>query len=98
MSGFHWWVQAPILEPFTEQFFSEVEGVFESSENHFAQSYFGALFPGYRVEQALLDRSQALLENIPESNQLLRRMLLEANDNLARAIRCRVYAESNLLE
>ena len=98
MSGFHWWVQAPILEPFTEQFFSEVEGVFESSENHFAQSYFGALFPGYRVEQPLLDRSQALLENIPESNQLLRRMLLEANDNLARSIRCRVYAESNLLE
>ncbi len=92
MSGFLWWKQADLLTPYVERFFSEVTQVFETEENHFAQSYFGSLFPGYLVDYDLLEKSNRLLEKTPSDNQLLRRMLLEANDNLSRAIKCREYA------
>ena len=92
MSGFLWWKQADLLTPYVERFFSEVTQVFETEENHFAQSYFGSLFPGYLVDYDLLEKSNRLLEKTPPDNQLLRRMLLEANDNLSRAIKCREYA------
>ena len=92
MSGFLWWKQADLLTPYVERFFSEVTQVFETEENHFAQSYFGSLFPGYLVDYDLLEKCNRLLEKTPSDNQLLRRMLLEANDNLSRAIKCREYA------
>jgi len=92
MSGFLWWKQVDLLTPYVERFFSEVTQVFETEENHFAQSYFGSLFPGYLVDYDLLEKSNRLLEKTPPDNQLLRRMLLEANDNLSRAIKCREYA------
>ena len=92
MSGFLWWKQVDLLTPYVERFFSEVTQVFETEENHFAQSYFGSLFPGYLVDYDLLEKSNSLLEKTPSENQLLRRMLLEANDNLSRAIKCREYA------
>ena len=92
MSGFLWWKQADLLAPYVDRFFTEVTQVFETEENHFAQSYFGSLFPGYLVDYELLEKSKALLAKTPPENQLLRRMLLEANDNLTRAIKCREYA------
>ncbi len=92
MSGFLWWKQADLLGPYVDRFFEEVTRVFETEENHFAQSYFGSLFPGYLVDYELLEKSKALLAKTPPENQLLRRMLLEANDNLTRAIKCREYA------
>ena len=55
---------------------------------------FGALFPAYRIEQPVLERSEKLLLETPADQPLLRRMLREANDDLQRAIRCRAFAES----
>ena len=92
MSGFLWWKQVDLLAPYADRFFEEVTKIFETEENHFAQSYFGSLFPGYLVDYELLGKSEALLAKTPPENQLLRRMLLEANDNLTRAIKCREYA------
>ena len=92
MSGFLWWRQVDLLTPYVDRFFNEVTQVFETEENHFAQSYFGSLFPGYLVDYDLLEKSNNLLTITPPENQLLRRMLLEANDNLSRAIKCREYA------
>jgi len=95
MSGFNWQHQRDILEPYVERFFAGVVDVFRSSEDkEFQSDYFASLFPGYRVETSILERSQQVLATVPDELPLLRRMLREANDDLARAIRCRAFAES----
>ncbi len=92
MAGFNWTVQRELLAPYIEDFFQRVPAVFERGENEFAHAYFGALFPGYRVEGATLDRSERLLAEAGDRSQLLARSLREANDDLARAIKCRAFA------
>ena len=94
MGGFHWWVQRELLEPYTERFFERLPDIFEQRDNEFARSYFGALFPGYRVERELLERGERLLAQVGDRLPLLSRSLREANDDLSRAIRCREYAAS----
>ncbi|MSQ41648.1 MAG: aminopeptidase N, partial [Dehalococcoidia bacterium] len=94
MGGFHWWVQRELVAPYVERFFEAAPLVFEQKEKEFAQSFFGALFPSGRVEQAVLDRSERLLAEIGDGWPLLRRSLREANDDLARAIKCRAFAAS----
>lgn len=95
MGGFNWAHQQEMLEPYVEGFFAGVAQVFQThQEREFLHDYFTALFPGYRVDEGTLARSEALLATVPESEALLRRMLREANDDLGRAIRCRAFAES----
>ncbi len=60
MHGFHWTVQRDLLEPYVDQFFARVAGVFEAREKEFARAYFGGLFPAYRVERDTLERSERL--------------------------------------
>ena len=55
---------------------------------------FGALFPDFRVERAILDRSQRFLGTVSEELPTLVRSLREANDDLERAIKCREFAAS----
>ena len=94
MSGFNWTVQRRILEPYVERFFTAVPEAFEQRTREFATGYFRSLFPDYRVEQAVLDRSETLLAEAGDRLPVLARMLREANDDLGRAIACRAYAES----
>ncbi len=93
MSGFHWSTQRELLAPYVESFFEELPGVARERDHEFAQAFFGQLFPGYRVERELLERSQRLLAEV-EAEPLLARMLREANDDLERAIRCREFADT----
>jgi len=94
MGGFHWWTQADLLEPYVERYFAQLPVVFEKRDNEFAQRFFGSLFPGYRVEQSTLDKAQAVLDAHGERIPTLRRQLMEAIDDLQRAIRCREFAAS----
>ena len=94
MSGFHWSAQRDLLEPYTERYFERLPEIFRERENEFASSYYGALWPGYRVERSLLERSERLLDEIGDELPLLRRSLRESNDDLLRAMRCREYATS----
>jgi len=95
MSGFNWTHQRDLLAPYVEGFFTRVGEVFRTSQDkEFVSDYFGALFPAYRVEQPILERSEKLLSATPDDQPLLRRMLREANDDLQRSIRCRAFAES----
>lgn len=89
MGGFNWTVQEDLLEPYAEKFFQDVPQVYEEREKEFAQTFFGGLFPGYRVERDVLARSEALLREVGDRNPNLARSLREANDDLARAIACR---------
>ena len=94
MGGFHWHVQRELLDRWVWEFFERAPTIFEQRQNEFARAYFGNLFPHYRIEQAVLDRSRALLEELDERLPLLARSLREANDDLERAIRCRAFAAS----
>ncbi|MCK9485728.1 MAG: aminopeptidase N [Dehalococcoidia bacterium] len=94
MGGFHWWRQADLLEPYVERYFERLPEVFEHRDNEFAQRFFNNLWPGYRVDRSLPERSQHLLAEHGERLPTLRRQLLEANDDLERAIRCREFAAS----
>ena len=93
MSGFHWSAQRELLAPYVERFFEALPGVARDRDHEFAQAFFGQLFPGYRVERELLERSQLLLAEV-EEEPLLARMLREANDDLERAVRCREFAQA----
>ncbi|MBI2760609.1 MAG: aminopeptidase N [Chloroflexi bacterium] len=94
MSGFNSYAQRPMLMPFLERFFARVTEVFETRDKEFTSSYFNNLFPGFRTEQAVLDRSEQLLAEVGDRLPLLTRMLREANDDLSRALKCRAYAEN----
>ena len=94
MGGFHWWAQADLLEPYVERYFRELPDIFEHRDNEFAQRFFANLWPGYRVEPATLRRAEALLAEHGDRLPTLRRQLLEAIDDLNRALRCREFAAS----
>ncbi len=94
MGGFHWWSQGALLEPYTERYFEALPGIFERETNEYASAYFGALWPGYRVDRALLDRANALLASLGDRLPVLQRSLREAIDDLERAVRCREFAAS----
>ena len=94
MDGFHWSTQRDLLDRWALEFFERAPAVFRDRENEFARAWFARLFPHYRAEQAVLDRSRALLGGIGGELPLLARSLREANDDLERAIRCRAFAES----
>ena len=97
MSGFSWSFQRELLEPYVEGFFERVAGFFESRTHEPAAAYFAHLFPAYRVEPGILSRAEALLAALrtPSGPRLpiLTRLLLEASDELTRAIACRELAE-----
>ncbi len=92
MSGFHWNVQRELLDPWAWEFFERAPEVFAERQNEFTRAWFANLFPHFRIEQAVLDRSRELLEEIGDGLPLLARSLREANDDLERAIRCREFA------
>lgn len=92
MSGFNWWHQRNLLEPYVERFFTEVKVVFERKPLEYARAYFQQLFPAYRVEDGVIERAKMLLAEVPDSMPPLRRLLLEAVDEGERSLRCRRMA------
>src|SRR5690606_15600123 len=75
MGGFNWNVQLDLLEPYVERFFERVTGVFEERDNEFARTYARMLFPGYRVERPILERSRRLVEDLGDRLPMLVRTL-----------------------
>ena len=80
-------ISCAVIEHETAQLFSV------RTFNGVPLAFFSQLFPGYRVEHELLERSRLLLAEV-EAEPLLARMLREANDDLERAIRCREFARA----
>ncbi len=94
MSGFNWSEQRPLLEPYVEKFFASIPGIFRTKDKEFAADFFRYLFPGYRVERDILQRSEAVLAGYGAELPVLARTIKEANDDLLRSIRCREFAAS----
>ncbi len=94
MGGFNWTHQRDLLEPYAEAFFDEAPRIYREKDKEFQSDWFNALFPAYRVDDAILQRSSTLLEEVGAELPVLARKLREANDDLQRAIRCRAFARA----
>jgi aminopeptidase N len=93
MQGFNHAHQAAILEPFVERFFEALPAVAGERDHPFLRSFVTALYPHYRPEPALIGRTRDLAEAHGDRLPSLRRLLLEAADDMERAVVCRAFAE-----
>ena len=89
--GFWRRTQREMLEPFVPRFFDGLPGLFGEWEAEAARAYFRTLFPWHRVEESTREKVRGLLAD-DAIGPILRRMLVEADDDLARAIACREFA------
>ena len=94
MAGFNHAHQATLLTPYVDAFFVDVAGVVAGHENAFSNAYVARLFPAYRVEPEMVARARALAGAQGDRLPTLRRLLLEAADDLERAVVCRAVAEA----
>ena len=94
MMGVFWHNQAELVEPYVDRFFDQLREVFETRDHPFARSYLLTLYPAYRADPRVVDRSRALLESLNGQLPTLSRQLAEVTDELERAIRVRRFAES----
>jgi len=74
------------------EFFAALPGVAASHEHAFTSAYVTRLFPAYRVETGIAERARALAADEGDRLPSLRRLLLEAADDLERAVACRAVA------
>ncbi len=92
MRGFNHAHQAAILAPYVDRFFAALPDVAAERDHPFLRAYVTALFPAWRPEPALVERARAMAEEHGAELPSLRRLLLEAADDMERAIACRAFA------
>ncbi len=94
MHGFWWKPQAELLAPYVNRFFDEIQTVFNRKDKEYASRFFGALYPGQmEPSDQIIERSQALLDELDAEQTVLARQLREAVDEATRARACRVFAK-----
>jgi aminopeptidase N len=92
MQGFFWPQQAELVEQSVPRFFAEVESIFQTRDNSFARAYVLAMYPAYRADEGVLQRTRAMLAGLDGSMPTLSRQLAESADELDRSIRVRAFA------
>ncbi|HLE38282.1 MAG TPA: aminopeptidase N [Acidimicrobiia bacterium] len=90
-NGFWWRKQAALVEPFVAPFFAGLADLFSRWEVEAARAYFRVFFPRHRIDENLRERIAGVLAAV-EIGPVLRRMLIEEDDELRRAIACRAVA------
>ena len=93
MLGFNHAHQAALLAPYVERFFAALPAVAAERDHPFVRAYVTALFPAYRPEPGARrahprDGRRRRARELPS----LRRLLLEAADDMERAVVCRSFA------
>jgi aminopeptidase N len=83
--------QRAMLEPFVPRFFAALPDVFSDWEHEAARAYFTNLFPWHRIEPSTRDLVGGLGER-GDAGPVLRRLAIEAGDDLDRALACRELA------
>ncbi len=86
VAGFHHVDQRELLAPYVEKYFDSIEEIYRTRSSEMAQHIVTGLYPYTATTQATVDRTDAYLRN-EQPGPALRRMLLEARDGLARALR-----------
>ena len=92
MRGFNHAHQAALLAPYVDRFFGALPAVAAERDHAFLRAYVMALFPAYRPQPALVERARAMADDMGGELPSLRRLLLEAADDMERAIVCRSFA------
>ena len=90
--GFFRRSQRDLVEPFVPRFFAGLPGLFTEWEAEASRAYFRNLFPWYRIEASTREMVDGVLAR-GDIGPMLRRLLIEAGDDLDRAIACRKYVE-----
>ena len=75
-----------LLRPYVERYFATVDTAWEARSTEMAQNIAIGLYPGLVVEQATLDASDAFLART-DLPAVLRRLVGEGRDGIARALR-----------
>lgn len=92
MRGFVHAHQAALLEPYVERFFAALPGVARERDHPFLRAHVTNLFPHHRPDPDVVARARALADAEGERLPSLRRLLLEAADDMERAVVCRSFA------
>lgn len=87
ISGFAQPSQRELLAPYTASYFEAVERVWDQRSIQIGMDVVKGLFPGLQDDPATLAATDAWLTSHPAAAPALRRLVLEARDDLARALR-----------
>ncbi|WP_328413947.1 aminopeptidase N [Streptomyces violaceus] len=87
ISGFAQGSQRELLAPYAEKYFAAIERVWAERSIQIGMHVVQGLFPSLQQSQETLDATDAWLESHREAAPALRRLVLEAQDDLARALR-----------
>ena len=88
MGAFWWPHQADLVRPFVNRYFESLVEVERRHDLEYATRGFARLlYPHFMVEAATLARGEAFLKEIGPDRATLRRIIIEENDELARALR-----------
>jgi aminopeptidase N len=86
VAGFHHFSQRALLEPYIDKYFAAIGEIYQTRSAEMAQHIITGLYPYSATNQTTVDRTDAYLRE-EQPGPALRRMLLEARDGLARALR-----------
>ena len=92
MQGFNHAHEAALLAPYVDRFFEALPEVAATRDHPFVRAFVGGLYPHYRPEAALVERTRAIADAQVERSPSLRRLLVEAADDMERAVVCRSFA------
>jgi aminopeptidase N len=86
VAGFHRYDQRELLAPYVGKYFDAIGDIYRTRSAEMSQHIITGLYPYSATSQATVDRTDAYLRE-EQPGPALRRMLLEARDGLARALR-----------
>jgi aminopeptidase N len=87
IGGFAQVEQLDLLRPYVDAYFDVITRVWDERTNETAQNVVIGLFPTLLAEQATVDRADGWLREHRDAAPALRRLVGEARDGIARAIR-----------
>ncbi|MFF7363094.1 aminopeptidase N [Streptomyces sp. NPDC008125] len=87
IAGFARPSQRELLAPYTGKYFAAIERVWKERSIQIGMHVVSGLFPGLQDDPATLEATDAWLKEHEDAAPALRRLVLEARDDLARALR-----------
>ncbi|MFC9461044.1 aminopeptidase N [Streptomyces sp. NPDC058430] len=87
IAGFQQPAQRELTAPYAERYFAAIEHVWQERSIQIGMDVVKGLFPSLQDSQGTLDATDAWLAAHEDSAPALRRLVLEARDDLARALR-----------
>ncbi|MFE4827294.1 aminopeptidase N [Streptomyces sp. NPDC056672] len=87
IAGFAQPGQRELIAPYAAKYFEVIERVWAERSIQIAMHVVRGLYPGLQGDRTTLDATEAWLDAHPDAAPALRRLVLEAGDDLARALR-----------